>query len=146
MVLEYDYVAGLFDGEGWCAIRRAPASLYGGKREWAYQCSVEMTMRERSILEGLQELFGGTLREVKSRSDKHSQYWHWRAGGREAMYFAIAIADKSIAKKAQLWLLAEFQKEKTLQGNQPLGNTRYELYEKCFDKMKELNMKGQGKL
>lgn len=61
------------------------------------------------------------------------------------MFFALAIADKAIMKQDQLLLLAEFQREKGLQGNRPLEDTRYDMYTKCFETMKELNKKGVGK-
>lgn len=139
------YVAGLFDGEGWFSIRRAKASLYRGTREWAYQCSTHIVMREKSIIDGLQEMFGGTVRQVKKRSENHSDYWEWHLGGKESVLFCERMKDKLIAKTAQCQILLDFMAEKTINGNQPLSDSRYKFYGQCYDKMKSLNAKGTGK-
>lgn len=140
------YVAGLFDGEGWFSIRRAKASLYRGTREWAYQCSTHIVMREKSIIDGLQEMFGGTVRQVKKRSENHSDYWEWHLGGKDSVVFCEKMKDKLIAKREQAQLIVDFMSEKTANGNQPLPDSRYEFYGQCFDKMKALNAKGVGKV
>ncbi len=144
MINEY-YVAGLFDGEGWFQIRRAKASLYRGTREWSYQGSTHIVMREKHILEAIQERFGGKVTNVKNRSENHSPYFEWRLGGVASAEFAQEISDKLIAKRKQAELIAAFQAEKNANGNQPLPDSRYEFYGQCYAQMKVLNAKGVGK-
>lgn len=139
------YLAGLFDGEGWFSIRRAKASLYRGTREWAYQCSSHLVMRERYIIEAIQDRFGGTIRQVKKRSENHSDYWEWHLGGRDSVIFCEAMKDKLIAKARQAQLIIDFQAAKAENGNRPVPDERYAFYGECYEKMKTLNAKGVGK-
>jgi hypothetical protein len=146
MTISDDYFAGLFDGEGWFNIRRVKASHYRGTRQWAFQCSTNLVMREKSILIRMQERFGGNLNDIKNRSSKHSPYFSWRLGGLDSLKFAYEMKDLLIAKREQSLILIEFQKEKIENGNSPLPDERYEKYCLYYDQMKRLNEKGIGKV
>jgi hypothetical protein len=145
MMITNDYMAGLFDGEGWFQITRAKGGHYRSTREWAYQCHAAMTMREKEIVETFQSRFGGTVNLQASRSEKHSAYWKWQVTGLGAQAFAWSLEPHLILKKPQAQLINEFQAQKVLNGNKPVTDERYEFYDKCFQDMKLLNKKGVGK-
>lgn len=140
------YFAGLFDGEGWFSIRRAKASHYGGTREWAFQASTHLAMREKSIIDQLNKEYGGTVRKVPARKAEHSDCWEWRLGGLESLAFAEKMQSILRAKSSQAKVLIAFQNEKIKNGNQPVSDERYSLYEQYYEQMKELNARGVGKV
>lgn len=143
--LSKDYMAGLFDGEGWFSISRAKGSHYRSTREWAYQVHAAMTLREKVIVDHFCYRFGGTVNKMKSRSEKHSDYWHWRITGKNVADFATGMMGHLHMKRDQAIVAASFQREKGLQGNQPISDERYQLYQDYYEQMKSLNAKGVGK-
>lgn len=145
MNISDQYWAGLFDGEGWFQIARSKGSHNRSRREWSYQCHAALTIREKNIVEAMQERFGGTVVLQKSYSDNHSPYYKWQITGLGAQKVAWMLEPHLIAKKSQAKLLQAFQAEKVVNGNKPVTDERYEFYGKCFDMMKVLNKRGVGK-
>ena len=139
------YFAGLFDGEGWFSLRRYSPVRQGGKREWAYQCSVHLCMREKFLIDEFVNRFGGGTKNIKSRSDRHSKYYEWRGGGQVALEFAEDMHGLLIAKRPQAVKIIDFQRAKNIAGPRPLTDELYEFYGQCYEDMKSLNMKGIGK-
>lgn len=144
-MISSQYAAGLFDGEGWFSISRAKGSLYGARRPWAFQVHASLSIREKHIVEKMMERYGGTVTLRAARKDAHSDSWHWRTTGLKTKEFAIDTIPYLLAKKEQALLAVKFQEEKEKNGNQPVPDSRYGLYEKCWSDMKILNKKGVGK-
>lgn len=145
MKLSNAYTAGLFDGEGWFSISRSRGSLYRHRREFFFQCQAGLVMREEMIVQALAETFGGTVRQQKRYSKNHSYVYRWRITGKNVLEFAETLQSLLIAKRAQAEMVIAFQKEKTLNGNQPLPDSRYDFYCYCYNHMSELNRKGVNK-
>lgn len=145
MTVSDDYLAGLFDGEGWLSIRRATASTTGGLREWQHQCSVHLCIREQHLAQLYADRFGGKLYLKKPRQIQHSIAHEWIGYGYTALQFATEMQDILVAKRPQAKLIIDFQNAKKLQGPRAVKDEQYEFYERCYDTMKQLNMKGIGK-
>ena len=137
-----DYVAGLFDGEGWFSISRAAGHHYGAKRDWAYQLHAAMTLKERVVLSCLRSRWGGTVVEQKNRSKNHARYFRWQVTGESAREFAEDIGPKMIIKKARAGLAVEFQLDKGQKGNKPSSDREYDKQTKMYEQMKKLNKRG----
>jgi hypothetical protein len=145
MKLTDAYTAGLFDGEGSLQIARAKGSLYRAKREWAFQCRATLALREKNIIEGLQETFGGSIRQLKKQSEKHSDYFSWYISGLNVLKFVDGPGQLLIAKYEHGQVVKKFQMRKILQSTRPLTDETYEFYQTCWEELKKLNQKGLGK-
>jgi hypothetical protein len=145
MILDYKYVAGLFDGEGWFELNRSSGKRWRMKREYAYFCRAGLQIREKYIIESLQETFGGKIYTSKPKSDKHSVTYKWNVFGNQAVCFADKVAPFLLAKKQQAEILVQFQAQKKENGNKALSDERYALYGELHEKMKILNKRGVGK-
>ncbi len=142
MKLSIQYVAGLFDGEGWFTIARMKGSHYRARREWAYQCRASLVLKDEFIVKALHHQYGGAFREQKKRSDNHADYYIWVATGLNALNFAEQVSSELHIKRPQANVLIDFQKQKNNQGNRPLSDGVYDFYGECFGQMKHLNQKG----
>lgn len=145
MILDYRYVAGLFDGEGWIELTKASGKRWRMKRDYAFFSRAGLQIRELSIIESLQETFGGKIYTTKPSSIKHSVTYRWCIFGNDCTKFCNNILPFLLAKKAQAELIIKFQEEKRINGNKPLTDERYMFYFECYDKMKKLNKRGIGK-
>lgn len=139
------YFAGIFDGEGWFRIGRIKGHHHGMKREWSFYCEAALVIREKHIVEELCKLYGGTIRQEKPRKNTWSTTYKWRCSGNAAKRFAEIIFPWLRCKKKQAELLIKFQQEKTINGNKPLTDQRYEFYTSSFKEFSILNKKGIGK-
>lgn len=145
MILDYRYVAGLFDGEGWFELNRASGKKWRMKREYAFFSRAGLQMREAAIIYSLQETFGGKVYISTPKSKKHSTTYRWCIFGNDCVEFANKIKPFLLAKREQADLMIKFQTEKNSNGNKPTPDERYILYQECYDKMKSLNKRGIGK-
>lgn len=145
MILTNEYVAGLFDGEGWFEINRVNGSKYRMKRAYAFSVRACLQMRDKIIIDSLQETYGGTVSVYKPRKENHSTTYKWIVIGKKCKEFSEKVKSHLLAKSKQAEVAINFQIEKDLNGNKPLEETRYNKYCDLYDTMKELNKKGVGK-
>ena len=135
-----DYIAGLFDGEGFFQIDKAPRK--DTTRGVAYQTHARITMRDKPVLEKIQDIYGGSLRLSAAATDKHAEYWSWDVCGQEASAFAIMVGPRLLIKQRQADLVIRFQGYKAENKNRPCSDERWDRYEELHQEMKRLNKKG----
>ena len=137
--MNHNYIAGLFDGEGSVTIIK---STRADCRVIQLQVYINLTLRERFLIEQLQEGFGGSIHLVKNRSPKHAAYWRWTIVGENAATFATTIAPLAHLKRRQLELVMEFQAAKRSTGNRPRTTPVDAQLHSCYGRLKVLNRKG----
>jgi hypothetical protein len=135
-----EYAAGLFDGEGFFQIDKAPRK--DTKRGYAYQAHARITMRDKDVLEEFQRLFGGSLRRSAKATDKRAEYWSWDVCGEGALGFAKRVGPSLHIKQKQANLVSEFQAYKSQNKNRACDDLRWARYEELYQAMKALNKKG----
>jgi hypothetical protein len=138
--LELDYIAGLFDGEGWFQIDRSPRK--DTRRKIAHQLHARITMRDKILIDELQKMFSGSVRILKSRNKKHATYHSWDVCGTAALDFARVMESRLVIKKKQAQVAIEFQTFRATNINRPCDDTRFNRYESYYNKMRVLNKKG----
>ncbi len=143
LLLSPQYVAGLFDGEGWFSIGRQRAKRI--RREYSFQLHAALTMREEKIVRALGNQFGGTVIDQKPRSVKHSKAYKWHVNGVSVLGFLDCVEPFLVAKSEQAGIARSFQEEKNRHGNKPLSDEQYRFRQCCFNTMAVLNKKGVGK-
>lgn len=141
--LDHVYLAGLFDGEGWFNLNRH--NREDCKRPFSFQIYSGLVMRERYIIEWIQNLFGGSIYTIKPKSEKHSIAYRWTGVGETTLKLARTILPYLKAKKNQAKLAIEFQELKHIHKNKPVPDNTYKRYEEIFDELKLLNQKGCNK-
>lgn len=101
-MLSPEYVAGFFDGEGCVCI-----SLRRGGAGQAYlRCQITNT--NKSILQEIQDDYGGTITKFKPRSKKCKMRYNVTWQGPKAMRFLGRIAEHVVLKKKQVCLALDF--------------------------------------
>lgn len=139
------YAAGLFDGEGWFSIRKMSGAKTGCTREFQFNVTISMTMRESLLVEMFQKKYGGTVRLQKSYSGKHSPYYKWHGSRGVTENFLNDTQEFLIAKKKQAEVCREFIDMKKDSGFRAISDEKYQKYVSIYEYMRELNQKGVGK-
>ena len=107
--IEKAYLAGLFDAEGYVAIR------YHGNgksnRKWC-QLEVSLANTDREIIEWLQEIFPGHTFTREYENEKHRTLYGWSITTQKAEAFLRIISKYSKEKKRQIDLVLEFRQTK----------------------------------
>lgn len=101
MIMNIDYIAGLFDGEGHCAYR----NLKNGRGEDWYTVQVVLVQgtknRGEQLLRGVGEHLGyGNI--SCSKKDSLNPCWRWQITGTKAVIFLESIKDKCFVKKESI--------------------------------------------
>lgn len=144
MCYSYDYIAGIFDGEGFFVIRRSkPTNSKMGTRLYRSQAMAGVTIKEEYICKGLQDVFGGKVRFNPSKNIKHSDTYTWNITGSNLQTFCDVMVDYLLIKKDRAKLISEFQTLKTSIGNKPISDDNYELAESMYLQLRQLNKKGK---
>ena len=138
--LSNEYIAGLFDGEGYFTINRCHRSDI--KREWSFQASARITIREGWLLKSIQDQFGGSLKETKKKSEKHSTYFLWSVGDKKMLRFLDQIGPLLVLKRQHFLVVDSFVRMKVNHGFGPLDDFQYEARENSFFDLRELNRRG----
>lgn len=105
--IDLAYFAGLFDGEGCLHIRKTKTKVQ--KTTYALVCKISMC--NFSILEQLQQTFGGSLHKEREHqySNKYNKLWTWTLSCVKARDFIIAILPFLRIKKSEAELAITFQ-------------------------------------
>lgn len=125
-----DYLAGLFDGEGFFSIGQT------------WQLQARIVIRDESVVLLCQQRFGGSLQPQAPKSDKHALCYRWSVCDTEAGAFAEALKDKLVIKRNHAILAAEFQKFKSSGDNKPNSLERQLIFERFRLRLEALNKKG----
>ncbi len=102
-MISNEYVAGLFDGEGYVGVSLNP--VHG---TWKFQ--VTITNNYLPVLEGIQRVFGGSLVQPKHADDgrEGKSSWTWNTYSKNAKNFLRAIEPHSIIKRRQIELALQY--------------------------------------
>lgn len=145
--MNLDYVAGLFDGEGWLGIQRVKKS--SGIRSaypFRHQAYASIVIRERWLLEQVVETVGaGSLTKWKSANAKHSEVSRILWSGSALQLFLNLVGPRLIGKKDQFILVSQLVGMKTARGTGRIPTDDYLIECSIWDQMRLLNMKGVGK-
>lgn len=139
MNLSDEYVAGLFDGEGWFQIDR---SKRPDCKSPSFQAHARVCMRDREMIMGLRARYGGSVRQSGKATDKHAAYWSWDVCGVEAAAFAVTMQPLLRLKHRQAALVVSFQALKSENRNRPNSAERVAALTSFYVNMKDLNRKG----
>lgn len=117
--LSIQYVAGLFDGEGWVRVQtpgvRLDGSLTPGsnKRRFpSYQVIAGIAMTHKPCMVAMYEQFGGVLYgddHYRRKDPKNRTIYRWHVTSQQAYPFLSAIARYLIIKQDQVELAIELQ-------------------------------------
>lgn len=137
--MNLDYVAGLFDGEGWFSINK-------GKRKdtstgYGYQVHAALSVKQYNIIKLLQEEFGGSI-SILPETNRHATYYTWSITGVNVQKFATKLVSRLIIKHKQAKLALVFQDHKSENKNRPNSKERWEEQESMYLQMKHLNRRG----
>jgi hypothetical protein len=144
--LSPEYIAGLFDGEGWFNIH-----LYKGNRSknmrGVHVPRAAIAMREKHILEAIQKRYGGSLNLNKARKEEHSDSWRWTlSGGQNLIDFIEEISPFLIAKYEAAMVALSLQKIKVANIKfAPTSDEEWQAREEMRKEMNRINTKGIGK-
>jgi hypothetical protein len=119
MSLSLEYVAGLFDGEGWCRVQTPGMNTSGVqvsgsvKRDFpSYQIIAGIAMTHRPIMLLIHEQFGGTLygdNHYRRKDPKNRTIYRWHVTSRKAYPFLTTIVNHLVIKRDQVELAIELQ-------------------------------------
>lgn len=102
---EYAYAAGLIDGEGCIGIRS-----YKKRELMFYLLTLEVTMGRKGYdsLKKMQLVFGGNLKKLSERTERHDAVWRWSMSGVVAEKVIKEIFPFLIVKSEQAGLAIRF--------------------------------------
>jgi hypothetical protein len=146
-MISVEYIAGLFDGEGWFHMQRCSLGKRYTIRPWRYQCYASIALREKWLLEDINKSIGiGKVSESKKETDKHAASFRILFTGKSLPVFIDCIIPYLRLKKRQAILVREVCDIKTHIGNQPVSDTDYNRQVEIWEKMHVLNQKGITRL
>lgn len=119
MALSLEYMAGLFDGEGWCRVQTPGMNTEGVqisgsvKRDFpSYQIVAGIAMTHKPLMMAIYDQFGGTLHgdnHYRRKDPKNRTIYRWHISSRKAEAFFAAIVSHLILKKDQVELALRLQ-------------------------------------
>ena len=124
------WAAGVIDGEG-CIT----TSSQGGK---VIGIQVVVVNTDLSMIEKLQELFGGSNMPVRKRPHHCKQQYRWQVVGRKAGKFLCSVGPHLVCKIEQAKLAVEFARSITTKGWPRLPKSVQSRREEISIQMKEL--------
>jgi len=145
-VLTNDYIAGLFDGEGYFTMRRVKGGSVRTVREWRFQCYAHIVMRELWVLEDIVSSLGyGWARPYSCATDIHSSYGYLGITGDGLFKFCDDIGPLLRLKRRQASLVKEVCVMKRRTRNQPIADADYDRQVGIWEELRELNKRGCDK-
>jgi hypothetical protein len=144
--LSKDYLAGIFDGEGFFTIRKStPSTVKMGKRPMRLQAVVSVIITEKYICDALATEFGGYVRiQNPKKPIQHSTYHIWNLTGPKIINFCNKMIPLLTIKKERAMLIHKFQTIKSSVGNQPISDVTYAQTVEMYTQFRTLNKRGQS--
>lgn len=143
-----DYIAGLFDGEGWFSIRRVRGGYGITVREWRFQAYAHLTIREKWLLDRvIAEIGAGYIAEIVRPiiNPKHSRYYQASWSGKALVELINTIGHRLILKQKSaelVWAMADMKRRT---GSRPISDEFYDAQVVLFEKLRLENLKGQDR-
>lgn len=130
------YIAGLFDGEGCFCVRR-------NKKKngfYSYRGEISITIREKFILDDIQKMFGGSVKDHSriERNGKNGKCWRWSLYGPKAFEFACALAPYLQVKSRQCTAMCNIGQYLYQDGSERVENR----CSKYYLRLKKYNQRG----
>lgn len=114
--LPYEYVSGLFDGEGWVRVQTPGWKISGehvaSRKFPSFQVVAGIAMTHKPLMLLLHDQFGGTLHgdnHYRRKNPKNRTIYRWHVQSTSAKHFLQAIKPYSICKLEQVDLALELQ-------------------------------------
>lgn len=137
------YFAGLFDGEGWFSIgKKTCCKVKDGRYPIRFQPCASLVLREKFIVEGLVERYGGSITQKTNHSAKHCAYYQWRVTGTGLRKFLLECLPYLWVKFPHALVVKEMCDMKLKSGNRPISQSTYDEYCKLDAQLTALNKKG----
>lgn len=142
-LLSPDYLAGLFDGEGFFTFRRVRGRNHLTAREWRFQAYAHIVMRDGWLLKEIRAWLGcGSVVLYKKANARHAAYHCLMFNGAALEKFIRRIGPRLKLKGQQAQLMLEVCQIKKRVGNQPVSDSDYRRQERIWELQRELNRKG----
>ena len=122
------YCAGLIDGEGCITFSKDGDSNY--------RLRIKITSTDYSVLEWLQEHFGGFIHLSRKESDKRKEAWDWYCKTEDQVIFLFGILPYTIIKRKQIIEALNYLFEK--QNGGKLTEEELTLRKEYYEKLKAL--------
>ena len=106
--LNINYIAGLFDGEGWIMISRSSKEVKGRKNP-AYHFRIGIEITSHDILKEIVKIYSGNIYTRPQRNNRKVTYT-WYLDSNNAMNFLKTIANRLFIKKRQAKIAIDYQK------------------------------------
>ncbi len=147
MILSHEYVAGLFDGEGYCSIRRFAGSIHRHKREYGFSAFAGLAIREKYMIESLIETYGGSIFKQMPYKTTHSICYKWSTTNNVTLNFLKLVSPYLLMKNKQAKKVIEFQEYRNGRKSiyAALTDDEYNKYLNLYEELTFLNKKGIGK-
>lgn len=99
------YVAGLIDGEGCLWVQNK------ADRWFTPRCDMGMSEKAKPVLEMLTRQFGGSLTQVRKRSEKWEAAWRWAISGKKCLAMLEKVSPHLVLKAEQARLMLSISNE-----------------------------------
>lgn len=144
-----EYIAGLFDGEGYFTIRRVKSTCSNVRsaHEYRFQGYAHISMREGWLLDRVTETLGyGTVNHnYKAATARHAAYACMTIQGASLTRFCEEIGPLLEIKSEQARAMLSLRRSKERRGNRNLSDDDYLLEVGIWEEMRDLNLKGPEK-
>jgi hypothetical protein len=115
MTLSLEYVAGLFDGEGWVRVQtpgvHVDGSHWNGEQSPrvfpTYQVIAGIAITHKPLMVEIYERFSGTLHgddHYRRKDPANRTIWRWHVSSKKAQAFLSAICPHTVLKRDQIEL------------------------------------------
>ena len=140
--LSYEYLAGLFDGEGCIRIQKNKWSISCINPVYSLRLTINMT--DKTVINTIHSMFGGCLNVSKRPNPKHHTMYNWIIGSKMSYKFLQKIEPFCIVKKEQIKIALQFQEHIIECGHLHWGRNKcvspeiVSFRETCYSKLKSL--------
>jgi len=127
-MVDYSYIAGFFDGEGYINIQKKTPNSKSGSPYWLL---ISMANTNKQVLDEIQKLIGGTVLFHKGSQGKR---FHYRLSlyNKQAYEFLISVREFLIVKQKEADIAISFQESLRPHGSRiPLNSEELLFREKC---------------
>lgn len=141
-MLNNDYVAGLFDGEGCFCITKASNKGKTRTRPFYYTVTAVIEIREEFLVNELQKKYGGSKVHKRPRSENHSDMFMWKLKGEAVLPFCKEMEGRLLLKESQRRLVEDFLSIRKGKNSSPITDEEVEKQEIVRQAMQDSNKRG----
>lgn len=140
--MSWQYIAGLFDGEGCitCGPKRS-----GRRRHFSINLNIVITMTHEEVITWLKDFTGMGLncKPTSRNNKKHAVSYTFRVGAADQLHFLKSIRPFVIVKRQQVDLAISYRKHFEAQGKTWQMSEAEEQYRlQVYNEMRDLNKRG----